>query len=112
MQLVSGFAPKTPTIEGGNIEKTQSSDIEKNHLQRQAANAGLKMEPFIRKLIMGVNISPRPPSNIVNLIREVNRIGNNINQIAKKVNSEYCINQAQLDEILHLLGEIYREVKN
>ena len=82
------------------------TDNEKNHLQRQAANAGLKMEPFIRKLIMGVNISPRPPSNIVN------RIGNNINQIAKKVNSENCINQAQLDEILHLLGEIYREVKN
>ena len=81
------------------------TDNEKNHLQRQAANAGLKMEPFIRKLIMGVNISPRPPSNIVNLIREVN-------QIAKKVNSENCINQAQLDEILHLLGEIYREVKN
>lgn len=88
------------------------TDNEKNHLQRQAANAGLKMEPFIRKLIMGVNISPRPPSNIVNLIREVNRIGNNINQIAKKINSENCINQAQLDEILHLLGEIYREVKN
>ena len=88
------------------------TDNEKNHLQRQAANAGLKMAPFIRKLIMGVNISPRPPSNIVNLIREVNRIGNNINQIAKKVNSENCINQAQLDEILHLLGEIYREVKN
>ena len=84
------------------------TDNEKNHLQRQAANAGLKMEPFIRKLIMGVNISPR----IVNLIREVNRIGNNINQISKKVNSENCINQAQLDEILHLLGEIYREVKN
>lgn len=88
------------------------TDNEKNHLQRQASNAGLKMEPFIRKLIMGVNITPRPPSNIINLIREVNRIGNNINQIAKKVNSENCINQTQLDEILHLLGEIYREVKN
>ncbi|NDO18083.1 MobC family plasmid mobilization relaxosome protein [Lachnospiraceae bacterium MD329] len=88
------------------------TDNEKNHLQRQAANAGLKMEPFIRKLIMGVDITPRPPDNIVNLIREVNYIGNNINQIAKKVNSENSVNQSQLEEIMRLLGEIYREVKN
>lgn len=88
------------------------TEREYKHLKRQAANAGLKMEPFIRKLIMGENITPRPPSNIVNLIREVNYIGNNINQIAKKVNSENSVSQSQLEEILHLLGEIYREVKN
>lgn len=88
------------------------TDNEKNHLQCQADNAGLKMEPFIRKLIMGENITPRPPSNIVNLIREVNYIGNNINQIAKKVNSENSVKQSQLEEIMRLLGEIYREVKN
>lgn len=88
------------------------SDYEKNYLQHQAANAGLKMEPFIRKLIMGIDITPRPPDNIINLIREVNYIGNNINQIAKKVNSENSVNQSQLEEIMRLLGEIYREVKN
>ena len=88
------------------------TDREYKHLKCQADNAGLKMEPFIRKLIAGVDIHPRPPDNIVQLIREVNYIGNNINQIAKKVNSENSINQAQLEEILHLLGEIYREVKN
>lgn len=88
------------------------TEREYKHLKYQAANAGLKMEPFIRKLIMGVDITPRPPSNIINLIREINYIGNNINQIAKKVNSENRVNQSQLEEILHLLGEIYREVKN
>lgn len=88
------------------------TEREYKHLKRQAANAGLKMEPFIRKLIMGENITPRPPDNIVNLIREVNYIGNNINQIAKKVNSENRVSQSQLEEIMRLLGEIYREVKN
>ena len=88
------------------------TDNEKNHLQQQSANAGLKMEPFIRKLIMGVDIRPRPSDSIAPLIREINYIGNNINQIAKKVNSENNATQAQLEEILHLLGEIYREVKN
>lgn len=88
------------------------TEREHKHLKRQAANAGLKMEPFIRKLITGADITPRPPDNIVNLIREVNYIGNNINQIAKKVNSENRVNQSQLEEIMRLLGEIYREVKN
>ena len=87
------------------------NEKEHKHLQRQAENAGLKMEPFIRKLIMGVDIQPRPPDNVVQLIREINFIGNNINQIAKKVNTENNVSQSQLEEILHLLGEIYREVK-
>lgn len=87
------------------------NEKEHKHLQRQAENAGLKMEPFIRKLIMGADIQPRPPDNIVQLIREINFIGNNINQIAKKVNTENNVSQSQLEEILHLLGEIYREVK-
>ena len=31
----------------------QLNEEEKEHLQKQAAIAGLKKEPFIRKLIMG-----------------------------------------------------------
>ena len=31
------------------------------HLCQQAKAAGLKKEPFIRTLIMGVNLRPRPP---------------------------------------------------
>lgn len=87
------------------------TEREHKYLQRQAEKAGLKMEPFIRKLIMGADIQPRPPDNVVQLIREINFIGNNINQIAKKVNTENNVSQSQLEEILHLLGEIYREVK-
>ena len=88
------------------------NEREYKHLKFQASNAGLKMEPFIRKLIMGTEIRPRPPDNIAQLIREINYIGNNINQIARKVNTENRVNQAQLEELIHLLGEIYREVKN
>lgn len=87
------------------------SDRERNQLEKQAGNAGLSMSQFVRKLIMGKDIQPRPPDNIVQLIREINAVGNNINQIAKKVNIESRVSQAQLEEILHLLGEIYREVK-
>ena len=99
-------------MEGSKIKMTvRLTDREHKYLQRQAANAGLKMEPFIRKLIMGADIQPRPPDNIAQLLREINYIGNNINQIAKKVNTESRVSQAQLDKVFQLLGEIYREVK-
>lgn len=87
------------------------SDRERNQLEKQAGNAELSMSQLVRKLIMGTDIQPRPPDNIAQLIREINYIGNNINQIAKKVNIESRVSQAQLEEIFHLLGEIYREVK-
>lgn len=88
------------------------NEREYKHLKKQADNAGLKMEPFIRKLIMDTEIRPRPPDNVAQLIHEINYIGNNINQIARKVNIENRVSQNQLEEIFHLLGEIYREVKN
>lgn len=87
------------------------TEKEKLYLQRQAANAGLKMEPFIRKLIMGIEIRPRPPDNVAQLIKEINAIGHNINQIAKKANAFDRVTQDELLEIQRLLGDIYREVK-
>ena len=98
------------------MERTQAvivrlTDKEKQHLERQAQNAGLKMEPFIRKLIMGADIRPRPPDNVAELIRAVNAVGNNINQIARKVNTYDDVCQSDLAEIKNLLADIYRIIK-
>lgn len=87
------------------------SEKEKNHLKKQADAAGLKMEPFIRKLIMGVEIHPRPPENVVLLLREINAIGHNINQIARKVNGSDEVSQKELMTINELLEKIYQELK-
>jgi hypothetical protein len=87
------------------------SEREKNHLSKQAQISGLSKSQFIRKLIMGIEIHPRPPDNIAQLIREINAIGNNINQIAHKANACDKVMQEDLYKIQQLLGEIYREVK-
>ena len=57
------------------------------HLCQQAEAAGLKKEPFIRTLIMGVNLRPRPPDEYAEIRRQLAAIGNNINQIARAVNA-------------------------
>ena len=50
------------------------------HLCQQAKAAGLKKEPFIRTLIMGVNLRPRPPDEYAEIRRQLAAIGNNINR--------------------------------
>ena len=57
------------------------------HLCQQAEAAGLKKEPFVRTLIMGVNLRPRPPAEYAEIRRQLAAIGNNINQIARAVNA-------------------------
>ena len=40
------------------------------HLCQQAEVTGLKKEPLVRQLIMGVNLRPRPPDAYADLLRE------------------------------------------
>ena len=88
------------------------SPKEKEHLKAQAAACALKMEPYIRKLIMGSVIRPRPPDEYVRLLREINAIGNNINQIAHIANAEQHISESKINEVLHLQNEIMRMVRS
>ena len=88
------------------------SEKEKEHLKSQAAACALKMELYIRKLIMGKEVRPRPPDEYVKLLREINAIGNNINQIAHIANAEQHISESKINEVLHLQNEIMRMVRS
>lgn len=88
------------------------SPKEKEHLRAQAAACALKMEPYIRKLIMGNIICPRPPDEYVRLLREINAIGNNINQIAHIANAERHISKDKVEEVLNLQNDIMRLVRS
>lgn len=88
------------------------SEKEKEHLKSQAAACALKMEPYIRKLIMGKEVRPRPPDEYVKLLREINAIGNNINQIAHIANDEQHISESKINEVLHLQNDIMRMVRS
>ena len=81
---------------------------EKQALQQKAKASSMKMEPFIRKLIMGVEIKARPPNEYVQLIREVNAIGNNINQIAHIANAEGRISEEKIKELKQYQNDLIR----
>jgi hypothetical protein len=81
------------------------------HLRRQANHAGIKVDPFIRSLIMGIDIRPRPPAEYGALLRELSAIGNNINQIARIANSDKRISPQALEDIMRMQAAIWQRIK-
>lgn len=81
------------------------------HLKKQTEIAGLKMEPFIRNLIMNIELKPRPPEVYAKLLRELSAIGNNINQIAYIANANKNISNAKVIEACDLIKTAWRYVK-
>lgn len=84
---------------------------EYTHLREQAAITGLKMEPMIRHLILGVNLRPRPPDTYAALLRELSAIGNNINQLAHQANARGGAVKEEIDEAALLVQQVFRLVR-
>ena len=84
---------------------------EYSHLKQLAAEAGMPMEPLIRKLIMGERLRPRPPDAYADILRELSAIGNNINQIAYWANAQKGITDAQVEDAVALVNRAWRLIK-
>ena len=82
------------------------------HLQEQAAATGLKMEPLLRQLVMGVNLRPRPPDTYADLLRELSAIGNNINQLAHQANARGEAARDEISEAARLVRQVARLVRD
>lgn len=84
---------------------------EHSHLKEQVALSGHTTEQFIRNLIAGVEMRPRPPDEISDILRQLSAIGNNINQIARAANARGFARQDELEQITAMQSEIWRMVK-
>ena len=88
------------------------NEQEYRHLKRQAEIAGMGMDPFIRSLVLGIQLRPRPPDTYAALLRELSAIGNNVNQIAHNTNASKSASQAEIDEAVKLVRQAWRLVKD
>ena len=84
---------------------------ENAHLTATAETAGLQVEPTNRKLIMNVQLLPRPPDEYATLLRELSAIGNNINQIAYWANATHGISNQQIYDAAALVKRAFLLVK-
>lgn len=81
------------------------------HLREQADTTGLKMEPLVRQLIMGVELRPRPPDTYAALLRELSAIGNNVNQLAHQANARGEAVREEISEAARLVQRAWQLVK-
>lgn len=88
------------------------NEAEYKHLKAQAQIAGMGIDPFIRNLVAGVQLRPRPPGEYAALLRELAAIGNNINQIAHWANAKKSIHEAEIVEASILANKAWRLVKD
>ncbi len=87
------------------------NEAEYRHLKRQAELAGMGIDPFIRTLVDGVQLRPRPPDTYAALLRELSAIGNNINQIAHWANAKKSIQEAEIRQAVLLANKAWDLVK-
>lgn len=84
------------------------SETDMNTLKSKANIAGISISAFIRKAINDTEIKQGPSLELAMLIKELNRIGNNINQIAVKANALGFIDTPKLTYELDKLDSIER----
>ena len=87
-------------------------ETEYRHLQEQCSVTGLSVSVLIRKLIVGVQLRPRPPDEYTKLLRELSAIGNNVNQIAYWANARKSIHEAEIVDAVQLVRKAWELVKN
>lgn len=81
------------------------------HLKQLSIDTGLKMEPVIRRLIVGAELRPRPPDELADLLRQLSGMAVNINQIAKVANASGFIRMEDIAHIKMMQGMLWQAVK-
>ena len=81
------------------------------HLKQLSMDTGLKMEPVIRRLIVGAELRPRPPDELAELLRQLSGMAVNINQIAKVANASGFIRMEDIAHIKMMQGLLWQAVK-
>lgn len=87
------------------------NEQEHKHLKEQAIIAGRPIAPFIRALITGVELRPRPPDELAELLRQLSGMAANINQIAKVANASGFVRMEDIAHIKVVQGMLWRAVK-
>ena len=81
------------------------------HLKQLSIDTGLKMEPVIRRLIVGAELRPRPPEELAELLRQLSGMAVNVNQIAKVANASGFVRMDEIAHIKMMQGMLWRAVK-
>lgn len=79
-------------------------------LDKKVKKSGLNREAYLRHLISGVVPRDAPPQDYYSMMRELHRIGNNLNQIAQKAHTLNVIDVQQYDRNVQILESTIKKI--
>jgi hypothetical protein len=112
-----GFAPFNPPKNQGKGELKMNKDLyfsfrvseeEKIKIDKKIEKSKLKKSDFLRKMVLGKEIIV--VDGLKELAMELNRIGNNINQISKAVNQGKVNDTGELSKLKESYEKAFDEV--
>lgn len=114
--LVKGTAPKTPHRKGGNLRKRNKeihlhlSDEEYIYLSQQSEKTGLSRQSYLLALLKKTPIKEQPSADFLAILKALEKIGDNINQIAAKANTLGFIDRVQYRKDSEKLEKVIAEL--
>jgi hypothetical protein len=95
-----------------NIQiKAMLNQKENAHFEKQLAVTGLKKSDLLRKLIMGVDVQPKPTEEVIQIYRLVSTVANNVNQMAKIANATGYVDPRKIDGLLIMVDKCWQMIK-
>ena len=75
-------------------------------IMNKSSESGLTASEFIRRSVMGKTIHAAPPAEFNDLIREIKRVGSNLNQMLRKLNMAGISHPLELERVSKNLTDI------
>ena len=86
--------------------KVRLNNNEAELLNKHVKKSGLSREAYLRQIIKGLVPKNTPPPDYYSMMKELHKIGNNLNQITRKINSGAC-NSYNFSEMIAMQRKIY-----
>ena len=85
---------------------------EADSLNKRAKKSGISRESYLRHLLKNLVPTDTPPPDYFNMMRMLNAIGNNLNQISQKAHVLNVIEAKQYEENVIALDKAIVEITN
>lgn len=76
------------------------SEAELNVVKQKAKEAGLNCSELIRRAVLNKEVKQAPPADIPIMIRDIRRLGYNIDRLLKIADSTHLIDAPQMRKVL------------